>query len=79
MVSPDLASKSVVSDFPVYASKPVSTVADFDLKITTMASCFWPQNQTGYGLSVVPQNRQEDEDDVGHASRPNGLLRVEVS
>jgi hypothetical protein len=38
-----------------------------------------PQNQVGYGLSVVPQNRWEDEDGVGHASRFSGLLHVEES
>jgi hypothetical protein len=32
-----------------------------------------------YGLSVVPQNRREDEDGEGHASRSSGLLRVEAS
>jgi hypothetical protein len=33
----------------------------------------------GYGLSVVQQNRQEDEDGAGHASRSSGLLRLETS
>jgi hypothetical protein len=42
-------------------------------------SWFGPQNQAGYDLSVVPQNRWEDEDDVGHASRSSGLLHVEAS
>jgi hypothetical protein len=32
----------------------------------------------GYDLSVIPQNRRE-EDGVGHASRYNGLLRLNVS
>jgi hypothetical protein len=27
---------------------------DLSLKITTMVSLFWSQNQTGYGLSVAP-------------------------
>jgi hypothetical protein len=42
---------------------------------------FWfvPQNQVGYGLSVVPQNRCEDEDSVGHALRSTSLLRLEES
>jgi hypothetical protein len=31
-----------------------------------------------YGLSVVPQNRREDEDSVGHVSRSSGLLRLEA-
>jgi hypothetical protein len=49
------------------------------LKITTIVSWFGPQNQAGYGLSVASQNRQEDEDDVGHASRSSDLLHVEAS
>jgi hypothetical protein len=32
------------------------------LKITAMVYWFEPQNQAGYGLSVVSQNRREDED-----------------
>jgi hypothetical protein len=32
-----------------------------------------------YGLSVAPQNRREDEDDVGHASRSSGLIHLEAS
>jgi hypothetical protein len=32
-----------------------------------------------YGLSVAPQNRREDEDDVGHMSRFSGLLYLEAS
>jgi hypothetical protein len=41
---------------------------------------FWfgPQNQVGFGLSIVPQNRWRE---VGaeHASRSSRLLRVEAS
>jgi hypothetical protein len=33
----------------------------------------------GYGLSVAPQNRREDEDGVGHTSRYSGLLHVKAS
>jgi hypothetical protein len=44
-----------------------------------MVSWFEPQNKVRYGLSVVPQNRQEDEDGAGHVSRSSGLLRLEVS
>jgi hypothetical protein len=33
----------------------------------------------GYGLSVAPQNRREDEDDMRHASRSSGLLHLETS
>jgi hypothetical protein len=32
-----------------------------------------------YSLSVTPQNRREDEDGVGHASRFSGLLWVRAS
>jgi hypothetical protein len=41
---------------------------------------FWfgPQNQIGYGLSVVPKNRRKG-DGVGHASRFSGLLHMEAS
>jgi hypothetical protein len=42
-------------------------------------SWFQPQNQAGYGLSVAPQNRREDEVGAGHASRSCGLLHVETS
>jgi hypothetical protein len=44
-----------------------------------MVSWFGPQNQVGYGLSVVSQNQREDEDGAGHASRSSGLLRLEAS
>jgi hypothetical protein len=48
------------------------------LKITTIVSWFGSQNQAGYGLLVVPQNRREV-DDVGHVLRSSGLLHVEAS
>jgi hypothetical protein len=48
------------------------------LKITAAVSCFVPQNQAVFGLSVVPQNRRR-EVDARHASRSSGLLRVEAS
>jgi hypothetical protein len=38
---------------------------DLGIKITAVFSWFGPQNQAGYGLSVAPQNRREDEDSVG--------------
>jgi hypothetical protein len=41
-------------------------------------SWFGPQNQVGFGLSVVPQNRWR-EVGVGHVSRSSGLLRMEAS
>jgi hypothetical protein len=44
-----------------------------------MVSWFMPQNQVGYGLSVAAQNRREDEDGVGHASRSSGLLCLKAS
>jgi hypothetical protein len=37
------------------------------------------QNQLGYSLSVVPQNRWEDKDITGHMSRSSGMLRLEAS
>jgi hypothetical protein len=42
-------------------------------------SWFRCQNQVGYGLSIAPQNRWEDEDSAGHASRSSGLLHLEAS
>jgi hypothetical protein len=42
-------------------------------------SWFGPQNQVGYGLSVAPQNRQEDKDGTRYASRSSGLLQLEAS
>jgi hypothetical protein len=51
---------------------------DLGLKITATISWFGPQNQAGFGLSVVPQNRRR-EVSVGHTSRSNSLLGVEVS
>jgi hypothetical protein len=39
---------------------------------------FSPQNQTGLGLSVVPQNQREN-DGVRHVSRSAGLLCVKTS
>jgi hypothetical protein len=44
-----------------------------------VVSWFGPQNQAGYGLSVASQNRQEDEDGVGHTLRSSGLLPLEVT
>ena len=37
-----------------------------------------PQNQVGFGLSVVSQNRRR-EVGAGHASRSSGLLGVEAN
>jgi hypothetical protein len=44
-----------------------------------MVSWFGPQNHVGYGLSVTPQNRREDEDGVGYVSRSSVLLCLETS
>jgi hypothetical protein len=74
-----LASKLVVEDFPVWASKPVAQFGDLGLKITTMVFWFVPQNHVGYGLSVAPQNRWEDEDGVRHVSRFSNSLHLEAS
>jgi hypothetical protein len=46
--------------------------------ITATVSWFGPQNQSSFGLSVVPQNRWR-EDDARHASRSGGLLCLKVS
>jgi hypothetical protein len=43
-----------------------------------MISWFGPQNQAGYSLLVVPQNRQEG-DGAGHTLRSSGLIRLEAS
>jgi hypothetical protein len=63
-----LASKPRSTVSTTLATKPLTRVSRFrpqnqqlrfgDLahKITAMGSCFVPQNQVGYGLSVAPQN-----------------------
>jgi hypothetical protein len=51
---------------------------DLSLKITVIVFWFGPQNQAGYNLSVVPQNRR-DEDGAGHTSRSSGLFHIEAS
>jgi hypothetical protein len=43
-----------------------------------MVYSFGPQNQTGFGLSVAPQN-QRREVSVGHTSRSSGFLCVKAS
>jgi hypothetical protein len=52
---------------------------DLAQKITTTVSGFGSQKQADYGLSIAPQNRWEDEDNMGHASRSSGLLHLEAS
>jgi hypothetical protein len=67
-----LTSKSVTT-FYCFASKPrwwrvfwfapqnwQIPFGDLGLKITATVSWFMPQNQAVYGLSIAPQNRQED-------------------
>jgi hypothetical protein len=68
------------------ASKPLGQVSwfgpqnkqlrfgDLCLKITVTISWFRHQNHAGYDLLVAPENRWEDEDGAGHASRSSGLL-----
>ncbi len=68
----------MVEGFPVWASKPAARFSDLGLKINTTVSWFGPQNYAGFGLSVAPQNQQR-EDGTGHASRSDGLLRLEAS
>jgi hypothetical protein len=89
-VSPGLTSKPAVG-FLGSASKPrwwrVSQFrpqnqwlrfGDLCLKITAVVSWFVLQNQSGFGLSVAPQNRWRKVD-VGHTSRSSCLLHVEAS
>jgi hypothetical protein len=89
-VSRDLASKPVVgflvepqnqggAGFPgLGPQNRLLRFGDLGLKITTTVSWFEPQNHIDYGLSVTPQNRQE-EDGVGHTLRSSILLRMDVS
>jgi hypothetical protein len=51
---------------------------DLGLKIIATVSWFGPQNQAGFGLLVVAQNRQR-EVGVAHASKSSDLLHVEAS
>jgi hypothetical protein len=51
---------------------------DLGLKITATVSWFEPQNQMGFDLSVVPQNRRR-EVSAEHASRSSRLLGVKAS
>jgi hypothetical protein len=55
-----------------------SGLAIWGLKITATVSWFGPQNQVGFGLSVVAQNRRRKVG-AGHASRSSSLLGVEAS
>jgi hypothetical protein len=44
-----------------------------------IVSWFEPQNQAGYGLSVVPQNQWENGEGAVRASRSSGLLHLKAS
>jgi hypothetical protein len=46
--------------FWIWSSKPQRWFGGLGLKITMTVSWFEHQNQAGFGLSVVPQNRWED-------------------
>lgn len=65
--------------FPVWPQNRWRRFGDLGVKITATVSWFGPQNQVGYSLSVASQNRREDEDGAGHASKSSGLLRAEAS
>jgi hypothetical protein len=79
MVSPGLASKLVATILVVWPQNRQLQFGDLAHKITMIVFWFVPQNQVGYGLSVVPQNRCEDEDSAGHTLRSTSLLRLEES
>jgi hypothetical protein len=51
---------------------------DLGLKIIATVSWFVPQNQPGFGLLVVPQNRRSKVG-MGHALRSSGLLHMKAS
>jgi hypothetical protein len=69
----------VAAGFPVWSSKPAATVWWFGTQNHRDNFLFMHQNQVGYGLSVVPQNRWEDEDGIGYTSRSSVLLRLKAS
>jgi hypothetical protein len=67
-----------VEGFSVWPQNRQVWFGDLGLKITVTVSCFGPQNQADFGLSVAPQNRRR-EVGVGHASRSSSLLDMEAS
>jgi hypothetical protein len=77
-VSPDLASKPVARVSQFGPQKRQLRFGDCGLKITATVSWFGPQNQVGFSLSVMPQNRWR-EIGTGHLSRFSGLFRVKAS
>jgi hypothetical protein len=56
LVFSGLTSKPV-ADFLVEPQNQQLRFGDLGLKIIVMISCFEPQNQAGYCLLIVPQNR----------------------
>jgi hypothetical protein len=60
-VSSDLALKPWCRFFWFGCQNWQLRFGNLGLKITMTVSWFEPQNQVGDGLSIVPQNRQEDE------------------
>jgi hypothetical protein len=74
-----LASKPLAPVFRFWPQNQQLWFGDLAHKITMTILWFEPQNQVGYGLSVALQNRQEDEDGVGHTSGSSGLLRLKAS
>jgi hypothetical protein len=81
-ISPSLASKPLATVLMLWSQNHSLGFPGLGLKIDNcglVISWFEPQNQVDYNLSVAPQNRWEDEDDVGHASRSSGLLHLEAS
>jgi hypothetical protein len=73
-----LVSKSLAWVFGFGPQNLQLRFGDLAHKITAIVSWLGPQNKVGYGLSVVPQNRQEDENGAGHTSGSSGLLHLEV-
>jgi hypothetical protein len=75
----DLTSKPLGQVFHFGPQNQQLRFGDLGLKMTARVFWFGCQNHAGYGLLVVPQNRWDDDDDVGHASRSSDLLRMEAS
>jgi hypothetical protein len=78
-VSNGLTLKAAATVFSSLASKLVATIfSNLTSKLVVTVSWFGPQNQVGFSLSVVLQNRRR-EVGAGHVSRSSDLLHVEVS
>jgi hypothetical protein len=77
-VSPGLASKPTVGFSVEPRNQGGGEFLGLGLKIIATLSWFVPQNQVGFGLSVVTQNRRR-EVDVGYASRSSGLLHMKAT